>query len=109
MRLDRGLGGSRVAELSPTGLLSGEGSLAAGRDEHTILLRQSGVKMQHEGGGISAEFRDDERNAMRHQTADEMYVAGQAVELRDEDRTLLLASLRECRGELWAAVERVRA
>ena len=65
--------------------------------------------MQHEGVGISAELCDDERNAMCHEAADEMYVAGPAAELPNENRTFFLAGLRERRGELWAAVERVGA
>ena len=39
--------------------------------------------MQDEGINVRAEFATDERDAMRHQAADEMYVTRELVELGD--------------------------
>jgi hypothetical protein len=47
-----------------------------------LLLRQSGVDMQHERVGIDTELGDDEGHVMLHQTADVVYVAAQPIELR---------------------------
>ena len=39
--------------------------------------------MQDEGINVRAEFATDERDAMRHEAADEMYVTRELVELGD--------------------------
>ena len=65
--------------------------------------------MQHEGIGIGAEFGNDERNTLRHQPGDEGDVAGEAIELGDDDRTLAATRGGEGGGELRPPVERIRA
>ena len=47
--------------------------------------------MQDEGINVRAELATDERDAMRHQAADEMNVARQPVELGDGNRRRLAA------------------
>ena len=47
------------------------------------------VQMQHEGVGIGAQLRHDERRPMRHQPTDEMNIAAQAVEFGNDNRSLV--------------------
>jgi hypothetical protein len=65
--------------------------------------------MQHEWVRVGAELGDDERHSLRHQPRNEMYVAGEAIELGDNDRTFRLAGLRKRAAELWTAVKSVGA
>ncbi len=46
----------------------GEGGLRAGRNHVAFLLDYSGVQVQHEGVGVSAEFSDDERDALSYKS-----------------------------------------
>ena len=83
--------------------------LGALRDQPPFLLGQRGVEVQHERVGVAAEFGDDERHALRHQAGDERDIAGEAVQLRDQDAAFrgLGGGQRGC--ELRPAIERVRA
>jgi hypothetical protein len=56
--------------------------------------------VQHERVGIDAQFRHDERNAVLHQAGNVVNIAGQPVELRDDDGSLGLA------GAVDSGVER---
>jgi hypothetical protein len=72
-------------------------------------------------GGLRAPFRrdhpvarpsplsDDERAPLSHQTADEVDVAAEPVELRGDDRAFQLAGHLEGRGKLRPALKRVSA
>jgi hypothetical protein len=44
--------------------------------------------VQHERINVRPRLRDDERNFLRHQPADEMHVSAQPIQLGDDDRTL---------------------
>jgi hypothetical protein len=46
--------------------------------------------VQHKWIGIGFEFGDDERGPVLHQAADEMHVAGQTIELCDDNRAALV-------------------
>lgn len=74
-----------------------------------LLLGERGVEVEHEGIGVGAEFRNDERHALRHEPGDEGNVAGQAVELGHNDRVLAVAGRSQGSGRLRAPVERVGA
>ena len=52
---------------------------------------------------------DDERDLLGHQSADEVNISREPVELRDDDRTLLPASQGERLGKLGPSVECVCA
>jgi hypothetical protein len=41
--------------------------------------------VQHERIGVGPEIGNDERNFVRHEAADEMHVAGQAIQLCDKN------------------------
>jgi hypothetical protein len=60
-------------------------------------------------GHILAERRDDERDTLGHQARNEVNIAAQAVEFRDNDRRFDLLRLAECRGDLRTLFQRVRA
>ena len=64
--------------------------------------------MEHEGIGVSPEFRYDEGDTLRHEPGDEGDVAGEAVELGDDDGALAAAGRGAGYGQLRTAVERVR-
>jgi hypothetical protein len=57
--------------------------------------------------GIGAEFGDDERHLVDHQSADEVDVARQAIELGDEDGAPRAPRSGHRRGEDRAAIERI--
>jgi hypothetical protein len=65
--------------------------------------------MQHEGVGIPAQFGDDERHPLRHQAGNEPDIAGQSVQLRNQDATLRGLGGGEGGCELRPAVDRVGA
>jgi hypothetical protein len=74
------------------------------------------VDVQHEWINVRPEFGHDKRNAMRHQTRDEVHVAAQTIELGHNDRrrplgaaVAELASPLDRSRKLRPAVERVRA
>ena len=79
------------------------------RNQTPLLLGKRRVKVQHEGISIGTELRYDERNALCHQPGDEGDVARQPIELRHDHRTLGATCGGEGGGQLWPAVERVRA
>ena len=98
-----------VAEPGALGLASGEGGAGALADQPALLLGQRRIEVQHEGIGIDAELGDDEGHPLRHEPGDEGDVAGEAIELGDDDRALGYARGSKRCGELWPAIERIRA
>ena len=58
---------------------------------------------------IGSQLSDDERDPLSHQTADEMDVAAEPIELRDDDRAFQPAGHLESRGKLRPALKRVSA
>ena len=69
-------------------VLRSEGGFCALGDQPALLLGQRRVEVQHEWIGVGAEFGDDERHALGHKAGDEGDVAGEAIELGDDDRAL---------------------
>ena len=67
--------------------------------------------MQEKRFNVDAQLRDDERRLVAHQTADEMHVAAESIELGHDDRRALAALLggAQRRGELRSPVKRVGA
>jgi hypothetical protein len=65
--------------------------------------------VEHERVRIGSQLSDDERDPLSHQTADEVDVAAEAVELRDDDRAFQPAGHLESRGKLRPALKRVSA
>ena len=65
--------------------------------------------MQHEGIRVATKFCDYERHALCHQASHERDIAGEAIQLRDQDAALGGLSCVQGSGELRAAVQRVRA
>ena len=63
--------------------------------------------MQHEWIGIGPELGHDERHALRNQPGHEGDVAGEAIELGNQHRTLRQASRGEGNCQLRSAVERI--
>jgi hypothetical protein len=78
-------------------------------DQPTLLLGHGSVQVEHERVGVGVKLGDNERRAMRHQSRNEVSVAGQAVELGDDDRRLELPGRGQSGGELRASVEGVGA
>jgi hypothetical protein len=74
-----------------------------------LYFSQRCIQVQHEGVGVGAELGYDEGNLVRHQAADEMHVARQTIQLRNNDRTLEAASISQGGGELRATIQRVGA
>jgi hypothetical protein len=73
------------------------------------LLGERGVNVERERVDVRAEFGDDERHLLGHQTGNERDIAGQPIKLRDRYRALGFLGGLECGGKLWPAVERVGA
>ena len=65
--------------------------------------------MKDERVNIRPKLRDQERNAVRHQPGDEMHVAGQPVELCDDERAPLAPRLSENCCKLRSAFQGVGA
>ena len=63
--------------------------------------------MQHEWVGVSAQFCDNERNALGHQTGNECDIAGEPIELGHQDGAFGGARGSQCCGKLWPPIERV--
>jgi hypothetical protein len=82
------------------------------RDDGEVLgcvLRLEGdpsIYVQHERVSIGSQLSDDERDPLSHQTADEVDVAAEPIELRDDDRALQLAGRLQSRGKLRPALKR---
>jgi hypothetical protein len=83
---------------------TGAGSLS---DQPAFLLRQRRIQVQNERISLTPEIRDDELDSLRHQPADEVHVAAQAVEFCHYHRCSVLAGRPECGGELRPAVDGV--
>jgi hypothetical protein len=65
--------------------------------------------MQHKRVGIAPEFGHDERDALRHQAGHERDIAGEPVELRDQDAALRGLGGGQCGCELRSPVHCVGA
>jgi hypothetical protein len=78
-------------------------------DQPALLLGKRCIEGQHEGIGIDAEFRHDERHALRHQAGDEGDVSGEAIQLGDNYGALGGSRSSKGCGELRPAVQSVRA
>ena len=65
--------------------------------------------MKHEGVRVGAELRDDERNLVHHQAADEMHIAADPVEFGRNDWAPRLSGSRQRGSEFRTTVERVVA
>ena len=65
--------------------------------------------MQHKRVRISARLGDKKRHVVPHQTADEVNIAAQAIELRDNDRAFRIQGLPERSGEFGASIKGVSA
>src|SRR4051812_24430741 len=76
----------RVAELLAAGLGSCKGFFSALCNPVPFFLGDRCVDVQHEWIHIWTQFGDDEGHALHHQTADEMHVAAQSIELGDHNR-----------------------
>jgi hypothetical protein len=65
--------------------------------------------VEHDGVRVGPELGDDERHPLGHQAGDEGDIAGQPVELGDDDRALGRARRCKRRRELQAPLEGVEA
>jgi hypothetical protein len=63
--------------------------------------------VQHERVGVGSEFGDDERHPLSHEAGDERHVAGQAIELGDDNGALAITCGRKGCSQLRASVERI--
>ena len=63
-----------------------------------LLLGKRGVKMQEERVWVRAKVSYNEGNSLRHEAADEMNVARQAIELGDDDGGTRKLGLRQRSG-----------
>ena len=90
-------------------LAGGERGLRPLGDQPPLLLGERGIEVQHEGIGIGAKLGDDERHALRHQPGDEGDIAGEPVELGDDDGALADSGRGQRGGELRAPIERIAA
>jgi hypothetical protein len=66
----------------------------------TLLLCQSGKKMQHERICIPTKLGDDERHTLGHKASDERHVARKAVELGNNHAALRSLSCGQGGGQL---------
>ena len=106
---DRQVLGAMSPELHASCLGRPQRILRPSRDHPALLLRQCGVEVQHERVGIGAQLCGDERHPRGHQPGDEGDVAGQPIELGDDDgATSSLCSCQGCR-ELRPALQRIGA
>ena len=78
-------------------------------DEATLLLGKRGVEMQHEGVGIGSELCHDEGDALRHQPGDEGDIAGETIELGDDNGAFGDSGSGKGGGELRSPIERIAA
>ena len=65
--------------------------------------------MEHERVRIGSQLSNDERDPLSDQTADEMDVAAEPIQLRDDDWAFQPAGHLESRGKLRPALKRVSA
>jgi hypothetical protein len=84
-----------VAENLPTGFGGGKSGFRALRDHRPLLLGEGGVQVQQERLDIGAEIGDQKRRLVRHEAADEVHVAREAVELGDRDRARIRPAVDE--------------
>jgi hypothetical protein len=96
-----------IAEFDALRLRRRERRLCAPGDQGALLFGERGIEMQNEGIDVRPEFRNEERDAMRHQAGNEMHVARETVELGDRDRATQRARLGERRRQLGPTIERV--
>ena len=65
--------------------------------------------MERERVRIGSQLSDDERDPLSHRTPDEVDVAAEPIELRDDDWAFQPADHLESRGKLRPALKRVSA
>ena len=87
----------RAAQPNPTSLGRLQRFSGALADHGCFLLRQGSEKMQHERVNVGSQFGDQERHPVGHQTADEVNIAAETIELGDDDGTFTAACFRESR------------
>jgi len=78
----------RLPNLPPLAFRTASAAFRSLRYQPALLLGERRVEVQYERVGISAEFGDDERNALSHQARDERDVAREAVKLGHQDAAL---------------------
>ena len=101
--------GAVPPELDPSCFGGSQRVLGPRRDHASFLLGQRGVEVQHEGVGIGAQLRGDERHPRGHQSGDEGDVTRQPIELGDDDGAARL--FRSCQRlrELRPTFQRIGA
>jgi hypothetical protein len=65
--------------------------------------------VQDERVNVRAKLHDHERHAVRHQAANEMHIAAEAIQLSHGHRAPLTARLTQCGSKLWAPLDCVSA
>jgi hypothetical protein len=65
--------------------------------------------VEHERVRVGSQLSDDERDPLSHRTPDEVDVAAEPIELRDDDWAFQPADHLESRGKLRPALKRVSA
>ena len=83
--LDRQVLGAMPPKPYTTCLRGLQRILCASRDHAALLLRQRCVEVQHERVGVGTQLRGDEGHPRGHQPGDEGDVAGEPIELGDDD------------------------
>ena len=78
----------RIAKLHAARFGRGQCCLGALRDLGAFLFGDGRVNVQHERVGVR-DLGDDERDALRHQAADERYIAAEPVELGGDHRAFV--------------------
>jgi hypothetical protein len=99
----------RTAQFNPASLGRLQCFTGALADHGSLLLRQGSEEMQHERVNVGPQFGDQERHTVWHQTADEVNIAAQTIELGDDHRTFSAARFRESRRKLRAPIKSVGA
>jgi len=88
-------------------LLAGERLAGPLRDQLALLLGEAGVKVEDERIDIGAELGHDKRDPVGHESAHEVHVSAQPIELRHDHRALGAPRRGERAGEFRAAIQRV--
>jgi len=102
-------GFERFPSLAPWALRADSAAPRALANHPALLLRQSGVEVEHEGVGVGPELGDDEGDALRHEAGDEGHVAGEPIELGDQHRAIGAPCRGQGGGKLRSPVECIRS
>ena len=94
-----------LPSLAPCAFRAASAAFCPFRDQPAFLFRQRSVEVQHERVCIRAKLGDYERNTLGHEIRNEGYVAGEPVELGNQDRTLRPAGTAAAVGVLVEGVE----